>query len=207
MHLFHATHVRYESEMRIIVVDLCETSILAGALNGQMAFTRLLHAANPEPREPEPLFLDFADVEVATASFLREAVFVFKAHLRLQSSNFYPVVVNIDDAIRDELDILAEAKNDVLLVCDLDSDDLVSGVKMVGRLDPKQEITFDLVQNLEEVNASGLMERLGDQEKTTSVTAWNNRLAGLVSRGVIREFTRGRSKTYRPLLKGGINGS
>lgn len=193
--------------MKIVITDLCETTILAGALNGQTAFTRLLQAANPEPREPEPLFLDFSGTEVATASFLREAVFVFKAHLRLQSSNFYPVVANIDDAIRDELDILADAKNDVLLVCDLGTDELVSEVAMVGRLDPKQEITFDLVQNLQEVNASGLMKRLGDKEKTTSVTAWNNRLAGLVSRGVIREFTRGRSKIYRPLLEGGINGS
>lgn len=192
--------------MKILIAELCETPILAGALNGQIAFARLLRAANPEPKEPEPLFLDLMEVEVATASFLREAVFVFKAHLRLKSSNFYPVVANIDDATRDELEILAEAKNDVLLACNLATDGTVSDVSMVGKLDPKQELTFDLVQSLREVNANGLMERLGNQENTRSVTAWNNRLSGLVSRGIIREFTRGRSKFYRPLLEGGING-
>lgn len=39
---------------------------------------KLLVAVGAEPERPEPVFLNFAGVEVATASFLRESVLAFR---------------------------------------------------------------------------------------------------------------------------------
>ena len=50
-----------------------KSKVLAGAPNGRAAFAKLLSEAVQEPLVPEPLYLDFADVDIATASYLRES--------------------------------------------------------------------------------------------------------------------------------------
>jgi hypothetical protein len=72
---------------------------------------------------------------------------------------------------------------------------------LIGELDPKQKITFDLVHELGEADASKLMEAYGEQEGLKHTTAWNNRLATLAGRGLVIEIRQGRAKRYRPLLK------
>ena len=80
-------------------------------------------------------------------------------------------------------------------------------VELIGTLDPKQQMTFELVLKFGEVDANYLMEKFGELEKTKSTTAWNNRLSNLASRGIIREYTKGRSKFYRPLIMESGNGN
>jgi hypothetical protein len=154
-----------------------------------------------EPKEPAPLFLDFRNVDTATASYLRESVFALKTYMRTVNSKHYPVVANISDEIWDEMTLVARLKSDVVMSCKLDQGNKVSGTDLIGDLDPKQKMTFDVVRESNQVDANGLMERFGESEKTKGTTAWNNRLAGLVARGIIREFVQGRAKSYRPLLK------
>ena len=55
-----------------------KTKVLAGAPNGRTAFAKLLAQAVQEPLAPEPLYLDFADVDIATARYLRESVLQFQ---------------------------------------------------------------------------------------------------------------------------------
>lgn len=175
--------------------------ILAGAVNGKRLFVSMITEASPEPDEPTPLFLDFTDVEVATASFLRESAVALKTYMRTASSKFYPVLANVSDEIGEEVAVLMEARNDAIMVCELDAQGSVTGIRMIGHLDPKQEMTFRLVEKLSKADAVSLMQKYGEAEKTKSATAWNNRLNGLVQRGLVREFSRGRSKFYRPLLE------
>ena len=181
--------------------DLVGADILAGAVNGKAVFANSVSKTSAEPKEPTALFLDFSGIEVATASALRESVIALKAYKRSIGSNLYPVLANINDNIEDEIRVLMDARNDAIIACTLDGDGRVSGARLIGDLDPKQAMTFRLVVRLNGADAGSLMKKFGEEEKTTSTTAWNNRLAGLVQRGLLREFTNGRSKFYRPLLE------
>jgi hypothetical protein len=182
------------------MVPLANGPVLSGAVNGKAAFVGLIKAVTHEPVAPEPLFLDFKGVDVATASFLRESVFALKNYMRTTNSKYYPVVANVGDSVWDEMSVIAYAKNDVILSCILDDSNIASSPELIGSLDPKQKMTFDLINKLNGADANLLMEQFGESERTKSATAWNNRLAGLATRGIIREFTYGRAKYYRPML-------
>ena len=66
--------------MEISMRTVGNGSVLAGAVNGKAALRRLLEMASAEPEKPEPLFLDFAGIDVATASYLREPSCVSQRH-------------------------------------------------------------------------------------------------------------------------------
>ncbi|BCH55352.1 hypothetical protein RvVAR031_29620 [Agrobacterium vitis] len=169
-------------------------------MNGRIAFSEIIKSIPDDRGVPQPLFLDFGSINVATASYIRESVFALKLYLRAKSSYYYPVVANANADVWDEVSVIASARNDVIVACNVADDDTVTNIELIGSLDPKQQMTFELVLKFGEVDANYLMDQFGELEKTKSTTAWNNRLASLASRGIIREYTRGRSKFYRPLL-------
>ncbi|MQU72474.1 hypothetical protein [Sinorhizobium meliloti] len=188
-------------------MQISDSVVLAGTVNGKIAFAEMIKSIPEAATVPQPLFIDFGGIDVATASYLRESVFALKSYLRTKSSSYYPVVANANANVWDELSVIANAKNDVIVTCELSDDDATTNVELVGKLDPKQRMTFELVLKFDEVDANSLMEEFGESEKTKSTTAWNNRLASLASRGIIREFTKGRSKYYRPLLMERVHGN
>lgn len=186
--------------MKIDMKALASDAVLAGAVAGKAVFVRLIEATANEPAEPTALIMDFGSVEVATASFLRETVFASKTYMRARQSYFYPVVANLNEEIRDELAMLTEALNDAIISCRISCSGALSNVQLIGKLDPKQQLTFDYIIENRIADANTLKEQLGDTDKAKSTNAWNNRLAGLVARGVIKEFSRGRAKFYKPIL-------
>ena len=185
----------------LLLIEIAHTPILSGALAGKAAFMELLKKATSEPEEPAPLLLDFKGIDVATASFLREAVFALKSHLRTSNSKFYAAVANVNDTVREELSVVAESRSDALLAVETNKSGSVTKQTVIGSLDPKQASTFKRVSELQSTDAGSLMEKFGAAESTTSTTAWNNRLASLVAHGLIREYSRGRAKFYRPLFE------
>lgn len=185
-------------KMRVSLKGLANTTVLSGAINGKRFLGQLL-ASIEEPTEPTALLLDFAGIEVATASFLRESVVRFRDLLRGKRSTLYPVVANADDSIIDELNVLMGANGDAIMCCRLDDQGNVTGETLIGRLDPKQRITFELVNRLGETDAGTLM-REHSKDEVIKQTAWNNRLAMLASLGLVVELSQGRAKRYRPLF-------
>ena len=185
--------------MRVDIRKLAASTVLAGAGRGRALFAKLVDATAKEAPEATALVLDFQGVDVATASFLREAVFNLKTYMRTAGSNYYPVVANANSSIEDELAVLTDARSDAIIVCKCDASGKVRNPQLFGDLDPKQASTFQLVLERGEVDAVTLMEEFGEAEQTRTATAWNNRLAGLVARGILREIPRGRSKLYRPV--------
>lgn len=186
--------------MVISMRDIGGSDVLAGALNGSTALTNLLSATNKEPETPEPLFIDFLEVEVATASFLRESVLAFRDQVRKRRSRLYPVIANANEAVRDELIELTRARGEVLMICTLGEDEVPQQVTRIGDLDDKQKMTLELVQERGETDAGELMRAYGESEGLKHTTAWNNRLAALAMRGLIVEVSRGRAKRYRPIF-------
>ena len=184
--------------MRIRMLDFEENDVFAGALAGRKALGFLIERIGIEPDAPEPVYLDFAGIEVATASYLRECVLGFRDIVRTRWTTYYPVVANATEAVTEELSVLLEQKRDVLMLCSLDGDGVPHSRRLVGELEPKQRITFDLVNRLGEADAGELMSATKSSE-TVGQTAWNNRLAMLSKLGLLMETSHGRAKRYRPL--------
>ncbi len=186
--------------MKLSFQDISSAAVLAGAVNGRSALTRLLVKTAAEPQQPEAVFLDFSGIEVATASYLRESVLAFRDIIRGRRSLFYPVIANANDTVREELIELLRSRGDVLMACTLGADGSAIGAAPLGELDPKQQQTFDLVRKHGETDASALMRNYGESEGMKHTTAWNNRLAALAALGLIVELSQGRAKRYRPLF-------
>lgn len=184
--------------MRIRIRDFAETEVLAGARVGRQTLARLLDRIGDEPMEGGLLFVDFEGIEVATASYLRESVVEFRDAIRRRWSHWYPVVANAGKSVLEELGVLVASRRDVLVCCELDRDGRPSNPFLLGDLEPKQRVAYDLVQKLGEADAAEVMAERGDAEDVGQ-TAWNNRLAALSRLGVLMELSEGRAKRFRPL--------
>ena len=179
--------------------------VLGGVVEGRRDLARLLEAIGDEPNAPEPLFVDYEGIELATASYQRETIGALQALIRGRRSTHYLVIANANAAVRDDLELLARAGGMALLICLLDAGGKVSKPGILGVLDLKAQATFDLVCERGETDAKELMEAKVGQEGVGH-TAWNNRLAGLVLQGLIAEYMAGKAKRYRPVLKGKFHG-
>ena len=173
-------------------------TVLSGATSGRKLLSALI-AATPSSEAPTPAFLDFTQIEVATASFLREAVIGFRDYARQSLRNVYPVVANLQPAVAEELDFFVRARGDVLWSCELDADDTVISARLIGELDTAQRSTFDVARELGTITAPELAARFTDQR--IGPTAWNNRLSALASKGLLVERKQGKSKSFSPLLE------
>ncbi len=185
--------------MRLLMHELGNSGVLAGAVRGRNILARLMECTDRNPEKPELVFLDFSCVDVATASFLRESALAFRNEVRRRRSNLYPVIANANEQVSDDLWVLLAPLGDVMMLCTLDDEARVSEPRIIGDLDPKQRLTFDLVRGSGETDAAELMRRHGESEGVRQ-TAWNNRLASLASLGLVIELSQGRAKRYRPLF-------
>lgn len=188
--------------MKISMHNLSEenTSILAGALSGRKALAKLIERTSTEPDKPDLVFLDFGEIEVATASYLRESILGFRDSVRSRRSNWYPVISGCNTLVEEELKVLVAANGNAVMLCSLDESEKPTEPHLVGELEAKQRMTFDLVRKRGETDAAELMREYGESEKITVQTAWNNRLVALVNLGLVIETSQGRAKRYRPLF-------
>lgn len=186
--------------MIVSVKDQTKTEICAGAVGGRELLSRLLALTTREPSAPEPVVLDFAAIDVATASFLRESVLAFRNIVRGRRSGFYPVLANLNELIREELQDLLQARSEAILSGEVDSQGHITSLKLLGRLDSKQQRIFDLVLERRELDARQLQREFGDSEGVKQ-TAWNNRLSALAMAGLVVELSEGRNKRYRPMFE------
>jgi hypothetical protein len=173
--------------------------VLAGKLDGRRAFASALEILAPTV-EPTMVVLDFRGIELATSSFLSEAVVHFRDHLRLSRSRTYLLVANLADRPLEELDYLLSRSGDALIGCKLGLGGELTDPALIGALDPKLKETFELVTRKGEATAVQLHGESADSEKV-GPTAWNNRLSALAEKSLVVEVPEGRTKKYRPLLE------
>jgi uncharacterized membrane protein len=185
---------------RISIRTLGGNSVLAGSALGKIVFGKLI-AALPTASSPEPVILDFAEVSVATGSFLRESIVALRDYCRSTQPNLYPVVANASEEIEEELDLLLTDRNEAYIVCRLNDRGRFSNAQLVGTLEEKQIITLSAVVERGSADANEL-HRSAKQSEPISITGWNNRLASLAGKGVLMEFKQGKSKVYKPVLEG-----
>jgi hypothetical protein len=186
--------------MKIPMAKLAGSNVLAKTAFGRTVLRKLLEVTEVEPGQPEPAFLDFDGVDAATSSFLRESVLGYRDAIRMRRSRLYPVISNADEGVEEELDYLLRGRNEAMLACKLSNTNEVTGLHLVGELDPKHRQTFDMVMQRGGTDAGTLMREYGESEAVTR-TAWNNRLAALAGMGLVVESSHGRAKRYMPVLR------
>src|SRR6185437_8550849 len=118
---------------------LAGTTVLSGASRGADMLARLVRLVNPEPTNPQAMFLDFSNIDVATASYLRESVFAFRDFVRGKRSMLYPVIANANDDVREEFLALTASGAGSIMSCTLSPEGKVSEPALIGTLDPKQQ--------------------------------------------------------------------
>ncbi|MEQ9795603.1 hypothetical protein [Parvibaculum sp.] len=175
--------------------------ILAGRLDGKRSFARTLEIL-PTITAPTLVVLDFNGVELATSSFLDEAVIRCRDHLRLGRSPAYLMVANLNAQIEEELSDLLVRANDALVSCTISGNGHIDDKKMLGALEPKLNETLELVKQKGAASAVQLHDEAGESEKKIGPTAWNNRLSSLAAKGLVVEVVQpGRAKKYRPIME------
>jgi hypothetical protein len=191
--------VSEDGELRHRLINLtCGRTVLSGAVAGRTLLSALI-AATPSVAAPTPAFLDFTEIEVATSSFLREAVIGFRDFARQSLGNVYPAVANLAPTIVEELEFFVRSRGDVLWNCELGSRDNVINARLIGELDPAQRSTFEVAIELGAITAPELAARFADQK--IGPTAWNNRLSALATKGLLVERKQGKTKSFSPLLE------
>lgn len=173
-------------------------NVLAGAREGKNFLARLVSEVH-EPAQPEVLFLDFAGIEVATGSFLREGPMAFRRILRSNRTTLYPVIANASRAVLDELELYLRSDNDALFACSLTHGTHVSELRVIGKLDDKQALTLALLREYGDTTATALADTSLDPE--VKATAWSNRLSALMLKGLAMEISTGRAKLFRLPVK------
>lgn len=150
-------------------------------------------------KKPTVLCLDFKGVEFISSSYFNTGILGTRNFYRSPQSDVYPLLANLADPLREEVEFLLETIfRDALLVCRLDARGNIKDPQIVGVLDEKQQLTLNAVIALKTANASVLRERF--QEENIGITGWNNRLASLVAKGLLIETKKGKVKYYQPLL-------
>lgn len=184
--------------MRVLIVNLAGGQpVLSGVQAGRQLLGKLVAAARPPP-QPEPAYLDFEGITVATASFLRESVIAFRDHARATVPALYPVIANGSPAVTEELEFFLRHRKDALWACRLTSAGEPRDPKILGELDDAHRATFELVTRLRTASAPSLAAQ---SQERLAPTAWNNRLSNLAARGLLIERRSGKTKTFAPVLE------
>ena len=184
---------------RIDIFELADREdTLAGAADGANALAKLISSLS-EISGDRLILLDFRHIEVATSSFLREAVLGFRDYSRNSRPNLYPLVCNANLKVREELEGLLKLKGDALVLCEVNSRNTITAATVVGKLEEKQRVTLQAVLKARRTDAVTLSRQ--DRETNLGPTAWNNRLASLSAKGILKESLTGRLKIYEPVVE------
>src|SRR3546814_10813981 len=101
-----------------MLTSLTGSTTLAGSAMGRQMLAKLIEKTKPVAK-PTLAFLDFAEVDIATGSFLREDVMGFRDFCRNAAGMNYPVVANAKALIEQELATYFRGRNDALWACNL----------------------------------------------------------------------------------------
>jgi hypothetical protein len=187
------------NHLTISILKHDEEPILAGRLTGKAVFLRVLEEI-PSFGAPTLLILDFRGVDLATSSFLSEAVLPLRDHLRFRRPPAYVIVANLNDKVAEEFDELLIRSGDAMLACGISPNGDISNVRLIGKLEEKLLDTFNLVR---EKGSATAVELYAHSRESDAIgpTAWNNRLSTLTSKSLVIEIAQGRTKKYQTVLE------
>lgn len=171
---------------------------LAGTAMGRQMLAQLIAVTKPVT-VPTVAYLDFGGVDIATGSFLREAVLGFRDFGRNAIGTLYPVLANANATIEEELSVYLKDRNDAIWACSLTEGGVVLDSHILGELDFAQMDTLRLISQHPPISAPELAKLRPNEGIGT--TAWNNRLATLAAKGILMELKQGKTKLFKPVME------
>jgi len=177
---------------------------LCGATNGLAAMLTITQSI-PESSQDQLVVLDFSDIDIATGSFLRSLVLGLRDYCRTNRQGIGVVLANVGESVMEELVDHLQVMREAVVVCSLSGEGPPTRPRVVGVLEEKQAETLALVLEAGETDAPSLAAN--DRESGASPNKWNNRLAALAAKGILKERREGRLKRYKPILEGLTYGS
>lgn len=172
-----------------------------GIASGREAGKRLLAEPSALPGSGI-VILDFADIKLITASAARESVLKYCHSLTLNGA--LPVLVNVNEATRDELAFAADANRQPLVVAQVGQSGELLGARILGTLEPTQRDTLNAIAEFGEADAKTISKA---KHSSAGATAWNNRLANLASLRLLKERKVGKTKLYSLTVEGLAHGN
>ena len=179
----------------IQVLDHADAAELAGAASGAMwsqAVRPIIESAAPGLHA-----LDFTGVRVATVSWLREGVLAIKNYSHAVRPDVMLLVVNLPELVREELVVALEATSGVMIGAELSQELEIHAPCVLGRLDLALGETLRVVQHEREFDAPFVSREVPN----LALSAANNRLAAIESKGILKSERHGRGRIYRPVLE------
>jgi len=184
--------------------DVAGGEQLSGATNGLRAMT-LIAQSLPLNLDGSLLILDFSGIEIATGSFLRSLIFSLRDFCLEHRRGVALVLANLNEAVQEELTDRLRSMREAIVTCKLSPTGDVTSARVVGILEERQAETLAAVMRAGETDAPTLAGN--DHESDASANKWNNRLAALVAKGILKERRSGRVKRYSAVLEGLEHGS
>jgi hypothetical protein len=177
--------------MALDIASLSKKKVLTGISGGESVLTALKKALEAHSSS-EPLVLDFHGIEILGASALRH---VLQGISKPQTTI---VLANLSEAHREEADLVAEATRLPYIGATYRDRQIINPV-LRGPLDAKLKQTLQIVIQAGEADAQKVSESSGE---SSVVTVWNNRLAALLSMGLLRERKVGKRKFFSLAIEG-----
>lgn len=190
--------------MIVKLVEVTGTESVSGETNGLTAMLTVARSIPQDSKEPR-VFVDFSGIGIATGSFLRAFTIGLRDFCNEHRPGVSVILANVNDTVREELVDRLRVMREAVVTCKLSAKGSVSAPQVVGVLEEKQMETLRAVNERGEVDAPMLAAR--DSESDASANKWNNRLALLASKGILKERREGRIKRYSPVLEGLTYGS
>ena len=168
---------------------------LTGVSRARRLLTKLITwIATDSPKGT--LILDFCDVGDASASFLRESILAFRDYIRAYQPDLFPVLANLDGAVREEFDTLLKDRGEAILGCRLDASGVPIAPEVIGALNPGLRRTLDLIRERGQLTLTDLRE----SSHQTKPTTWSNRIASLIKQGFVVPVQETNKRAYRFVL-------
>lgn len=179
----------------ISVSEIARSVDLAGAADGAAWF----QAARPriDAAQPGLYAIDFNGVRIATVSWLREGPLLLCKYAAAIQPDFRFVATGLSPLVREELEVALEATGAVLIAAEAGFGSHSTQPVVLGRLDPALRDTLQAVEGQPEFDATFVLRAIPG----VGLSAANNRLAALETKGILTSERRGRSRLYRPLLE------
>lgn len=186
---------------KISLFQIAKESTLAGGSNGRLLVPELLKHL-PMSADIQIVVLDFSNIRIATASYLREMILPFRDFVRRREAKL--VIANCSELILEDLNEVMLARDEALLHCTLDDNGRPQNPRVIGPLDSGLTKVLETLSSHGEVDAPMLAKAYPDEG--IGSTGWNNRLATLDDKGVLLMSRQGRLKRYSLILKGTDDG-
>jgi hypothetical protein len=182
----------------IRVRDITGSNTLAGKSGGLRDFPKFV-AAIEAVREASTVFLDWSDVELATASYFGATLVPLLRMTIAGDLDRYLIVGGLNQTCLDELKLVLEHLGLVVLLGDLSRKSAVRSVSVLGKLDTSYAEAFAAVQKAHGASAAELHARQGRTGTRIGRTGWIKRLTNLHRLRLVKKQRSGREYVFQSI--------